>query len=143
MSGLVWRGLASALVLLLGLSYASDVTNGRFGLGRLIVHPASFDGTEVVLSLVTRRGPAVDGRFSVAKGTDAFTVVGDPLVDDGEELTILGQYQYAERVVVAQAQHAAPGRRAKKWLGGLGLLLVGSLMIASVRLHRDGWGLRG
>ncbi len=75
-----------------------------------------------------------NGRVLVVEGPTPGLVVG-------EEITVRGVV--SEGHLVEQWRAVAPRRRAKKWLGGLGLLLTVGVAVATIRVTPRGLALRG
>jgi len=106
---------------------------------------ASREGREVVLSLVRVaeiHGPA---HYAVEKGALRFEVRGptaELLV--GSEVSIGGVWRGAQGgLEQTWVEDRTDGRRGKRWLGGVGLLLVFGVFGTSVRWTREGLALRG
>ncbi len=138
-------GICLVALLACGGWWAYLHETGAVGYGSLVDEPASRHGQQVSLSLF--RVAAVEGvdRFAVEKGTLRIDVLGDSTdLVLGENLSLGGRWNgTAEVLELAWVERRHAGRRAKRVLGVLGLLLVAGLLGRSVTLGSGGLALRG
>jgi hypothetical protein len=109
------------------------------------VGSAGIDGERVVLSLV--RVVAIDGPqgFDVEKGSDTVRVLGPSSgMAVGDELSVGGVWRVeAHAVESAWIEQHTEGRRAKRLLGGLGMLMAMGAWLWVVGGRPGSWRLRG
>lgn len=141
-----WLALLCAAVVLGSMTAWVDAhRSGRIGYGGLLLEPEAWDGRDVALSLV--RVSAVDGtdRYRVRKGGTELAVQGptDGL-EVGAELSLGGTWRATgPHLEVAWVEHRGAGRRSKRVLGLVGLVLIAGLAVGSVGIERGGLVLRG
>lgn len=139
-----------ALLCVLGLvgcfaTWAHWHRAGTVGYAALERFPAEHDGEVVAISLA--RVARIDGpdRFVLEKGTQGFDVHGPSAgLAVGDDVSLGGVFHAdGPAIELTWLENRQAGRRAKRWLGGFGLLGAVGLWLGSVRREGWEWRLRG
>ena len=130
-------GLAVSLILLvwLGLRYASFATNVERGYRWCVEQPERCDGEHLLLPLWDVVEVSADG-YALYKTAGPVPVIGDPVgVEVGDTISLEGTFRASDLTVVEVRRQVHHLRKYKKWLSGLGLIIVAIFVFRDWKLE--------